>query len=385
MNMPDMNEHFDEGIIHAWLDGALAPDESARIERHVLTCVACGGLVAEARGLIAASSRILASLDDVPAGAIPGRGNVDQLAALRAKRAGTGARRAWWRQPGVGIAASLLLVAGVGTAVWRSGAVEEAVTEAASVRAATPVVDSQAPVAREAASDAAAPPATVRSAPEAPRLTALARDTGVAVERDAMNKVAPAAGGATTSVAIGTQQSVTPQAAGQQRTVAAPPPQAAVQQELRTQALQGRATDSVAISAFGRSLRREAVPQRLADAPMMAARAAPVTSTECFELRGAEPARVRLLNVPDRVELTTSRSGDNVSLSARIIGERESGVSLAARASAADSMLVELVVRRPLDSTLVRFSRSPTAIAPIISPADSALGVVAASARRVVC
>ncbi len=64
-------EHIDEGTIHAWLDGALPADEGARIETHVASCAACAAAVAEARGLIAASSRILSALDDVPGGVIP--------------------------------------------------------------------------------------------------------------------------------------------------------------------------------------------------------------------------------------------------------------------------------------------------------------------------
>ena len=69
--MTERNEHLDEGMIHAWLDGALSPDESARMESHANSCADCAALVAEARGLVAASSRILASLDAVPAGVIP--------------------------------------------------------------------------------------------------------------------------------------------------------------------------------------------------------------------------------------------------------------------------------------------------------------------------
>lgn len=59
-------QHLDEGTIHGWLDGALSPDEAARVEAHVGSCTACADAVAEARGLIAASSRILTALDDVP-------------------------------------------------------------------------------------------------------------------------------------------------------------------------------------------------------------------------------------------------------------------------------------------------------------------------------
>lgn len=65
--------HLDEGTIHAWLDGALSSEESVRAEAHVASCAACADAVAEARGLIAASSRILIALDNVPSvGAGPG-------------------------------------------------------------------------------------------------------------------------------------------------------------------------------------------------------------------------------------------------------------------------------------------------------------------------
>lgn len=63
--------HLDEGTIHAWLDGELPPDESARIEAHAKECAECGALVAEARGFIAGSSRIVSSLDVVRGNVIP--------------------------------------------------------------------------------------------------------------------------------------------------------------------------------------------------------------------------------------------------------------------------------------------------------------------------
>jgi hypothetical protein len=67
----EVMEHVDEGTMHAWLDGALSPEEGDRIERHIASCTECSALAAEARGLIAASSRILSALDDVPAGVLP--------------------------------------------------------------------------------------------------------------------------------------------------------------------------------------------------------------------------------------------------------------------------------------------------------------------------
>jgi hypothetical protein len=64
-------EHPDEGSIHAWLDDALSPAEAEGLAAHVRACVECQARVAEARGLIAGASRIVAALDDVPAGTRP--------------------------------------------------------------------------------------------------------------------------------------------------------------------------------------------------------------------------------------------------------------------------------------------------------------------------
>lgn len=65
--------HVDEGTMHAWLDGALSADESDTVELHVANCATCSAAAAEARGLIAASTRILSALDDVPGDVIPAK------------------------------------------------------------------------------------------------------------------------------------------------------------------------------------------------------------------------------------------------------------------------------------------------------------------------
>lgn len=75
-------QHLDDGTIHAWLDGALGAGEAAAVDAHVTACRACADRVAEARGLIAASSRILTALDEVPADVIP----VERRAAVAAAR-----------------------------------------------------------------------------------------------------------------------------------------------------------------------------------------------------------------------------------------------------------------------------------------------------------
>jgi hypothetical protein len=59
-------------MIHAWLDGALPADEASRVEAHARDCAQCAAMVAEARGFIAGSTRIVSSLDVVPGNVIPG-------------------------------------------------------------------------------------------------------------------------------------------------------------------------------------------------------------------------------------------------------------------------------------------------------------------------
>lgn len=149
--MTDRHEHLDEGTIHAWLDDALPPDEAARVESLAGSCADCAALVAEARGLIAASSRILFSLDAVPAGVIPGTSdNVDQLAALRARQRASSRR--WWQDRRVLVAASLVFVAGVSSLVWRTSpndltAPVQLTVESDSASAAPPAVPVPVPAA----------------------------------------------------------------------------------------------------------------------------------------------------------------------------------------------------------------------------------------------
>src|SRR5688572_19529837 len=67
----DPTENPEEGLIHAWLDDALGAAEAERIAAHVRTCAECQARVAEARGLIAGASRIVAALDDAPSAGRP--------------------------------------------------------------------------------------------------------------------------------------------------------------------------------------------------------------------------------------------------------------------------------------------------------------------------
>lgn len=116
--------HLDEGTIHSWLDGALSADEAARVEAHVAECPECATAVAEARGFIAASSRILTALDHVPRGVVPAASPVKWY------------NRAAWR------AVAAVLVVAVGSLVVvknsdRKAAVSPTVIDSAGASQAT--------------------------------------------------------------------------------------------------------------------------------------------------------------------------------------------------------------------------------------------------------
>jgi hypothetical protein len=97
-------QHLDEGTIHAWLDDALPPTEAAEVAAHVEQCARCAEAVAEARGLMAASSRILSALDVIPGDVIPATPQKSQP-ARRTQR--------WYQRSGVR-AATAMAAAAVG-------------------------------------------------------------------------------------------------------------------------------------------------------------------------------------------------------------------------------------------------------------------------------
>lgn len=159
--------HLDEGTIHAWLDGALAPDESARAEAHVAECPTCAAAVAEARGVIAAASRILTALDEIPGDVIPAgaSGSEHSLAAWRAQRARARSRR--WATRLAPVAAVLAFVA-VGVVVARQPASEKASVVATDGDARLPApVTSPLQEPPAAAPSSAAPPARTEMAQDA--------------------------------------------------------------------------------------------------------------------------------------------------------------------------------------------------------------------------
>jgi len=151
-------QHLDEGIIHSWLDGALSAEEAARVSAHVEECPQCAAAVAEARGFIAASSRILTALDKVPKVFVP--------IGARAKP------RNWaaWRA-----AAAVLVVALGSFAVLRERmGTHRSVSEVAATSALTPASDaatdrvSSATVQSDSSMTREAPTAKVLTKPTTP-------------------------------------------------------------------------------------------------------------------------------------------------------------------------------------------------------------------------
>lgn len=120
----------DEGMLHEWLDGELSPEAAAEVEALVASDPAWAAAAAEARGLRAATSRILQQLDQVPGDVIP-------LPRARNQRSVV---RPWMR-----VAAGLVVVVGTALLVRPSGTLtspEEVVvaTEVALPVAAAPTV-----------------------------------------------------------------------------------------------------------------------------------------------------------------------------------------------------------------------------------------------------
>jgi len=173
--------HPDEGLIHAWLDGELDAAESARIESLVKSDPAWAAAAAEARGLIAATSRIVSALDDVPANVIPAaRAAEPRTDAKVFPRATKPRGTPWWA---LRAAAVLVVVAGT-VVVMRNatpGAVEAGAglaTSAADLKdsAVAPLAAAPAP----GASSAARPAPSVASSADRPAGSRVAEQVAAA-------------------------------------------------------------------------------------------------------------------------------------------------------------------------------------------------------------
>lgn len=170
----------DEGLIHEWLDGELSPEEAARVEEMVRTDAEWAAAAAEARGLVAASSRILSALDTVAGDVIPAgstASGVKPVAAITARPRARFTVQPWMRAA-AGIA---IVVSGTVFVLQRTGRVTEQVVAdatapaivaessfAARATAAPTDVPAVAPAVAPAAAPAAAPAPVAASRREAP-------------------------------------------------------------------------------------------------------------------------------------------------------------------------------------------------------------------------
>jgi len=176
-------QHLDEGTIHAWLDGELPSAEREDAEAHVSRCEQCAAAVAEARGFIAASSRILTALDAVPGGVLPAAEGSPAPAGKRTPARFT-VSRAW-------MAAAAVLILSTATAIAvRPRSDNDATTlaqrdEMRASHADTPVSTPAAAPAMAAAPNEKKNANAVSSGAPAPKPAALAEERQRSVDKGA--------------------------------------------------------------------------------------------------------------------------------------------------------------------------------------------------------
>ena len=103
-------QHLDEGTIHAWIDGEIPPAEREALEAHIASCAQCAAAVAEARGFVAASSRILMALDAVPGGVLPAGSSGSSTSGPAVRRRFV-ASRAWMAAAAVLVLSTVTVIA----------------------------------------------------------------------------------------------------------------------------------------------------------------------------------------------------------------------------------------------------------------------------------
>lgn len=271
----------DEGLIHEWLDGQLDADTSAHLDTLVQRSPEFAARVAEARGFVAASSRILSALDEVPAGVLPrpqtpaADTGVRSIVSARARR-----RTFTWQR--WASAAAVLLVAVTGTMLWQRTPASDTVSGAADrtgMRAVAAVGTPSAEVASDMAAAAAA----------APRTPALSADAGP-------NAPTPAA-----PPAVAAREAAPPAASAR---AAAPPAPAAP-------ASIAPAADAVLSAQLARS-------GRVAAAEMASAEGASfnVTAKSAAAAPAAAPAETRALLGADAMRAAPANAAVARSLSA---------------------------------------------------------------------
>jgi hypothetical protein len=161
-------QHPEEGTIHAWLDGELSAEEARTLESHVAECRECAAKVAEARGLIAASTRIVSALDSIPGDVIPEPLSLPERSAATQPRTQHTTRRMWYSSAQFRAAAAVIFVAGASLVLarGRGGESVQRVMSTPSSSAPAEALENKAP---EAPAPAATTPAATASQTTAPQ------------------------------------------------------------------------------------------------------------------------------------------------------------------------------------------------------------------------
>ena len=343
-------QHPDEGTIHSWLDGALSADEAARVEAHVKDCPECAAAVAEARGFIAASSRILTALDNAPRGVVPvaaPKKRVDPIV---------------WR-----VAATLLVVAGGTFVVLRNGGREAATPvgnrsdntsgaaaavapQSGSTSAAAPS-GSDAVVAQRTTAKAVAP---IKSPANSPRAV-----TGGNAQNDFSGKEVGKMGAADLSTANGNPSAAVNPPGGYSAPAAAPP------QANRPGALYGRAETRSANTAEAGALAPRALQPAAAGSVALDA--------------ASEPQALKVVGTARQIGAKTTlyevAPGDTVTLTEVLSTRLGSAVATGLRVAAPAAQSTEKSAPAPA-------TKSP--VAPTVTASDSqgAAGIASPAAAQ---
>ncbi|MEP6766230.1 MAG: carboxypeptidase-like regulatory domain-containing protein [Gemmatimonadaceae bacterium] len=191
----DAGGHVSEDTVHAWLDRQLTESDASAVQLHASSCAECADLVAEARGLKAATTRIVGSLDVVAGGIVP-REDVARTAshivalanaAEKSEHAKIVVAKKFWRNPVVlRAAAAIVVMVGGTTLVMRNYAPTPLATAAIS----DSVV---APAKAKANAEAAAPAAgsTGASQPAPVAATEMAKPRAVVADARARERAEP--------------------------------------------------------------------------------------------------------------------------------------------------------------------------------------------------
>ena len=266
-------QHPDEGTIHALLDGQLPAEEAAALEAHAAECSECSAIIAEARGLIAASSRIVSALDAVPSGVIPIRKTV---------------KRPWYASTQLRAAAAVLFVAGASMLVLRD-------------RDLTSVEDSAARLADTARVDAAQ---TLQQQPAA-EVTGVARaDGSAATPQVAVPPAPPARSTAAAPVAAAREAAGPPSMRDDARNEASSEIRRTAPTSISVGAAANAESDASKRTAFAQSIRVDPVVVTGVAADQVA-----VEELKLVRRDSTDSTRVTVYEVSPGVEVTLSERG----------------------------------------------------------------------------